>query len=354
MTSAANAAPRPMVIAGWWFPERGSRRLPARLEVLIETGEACVRTDDPGASVLPLDLSVMTVSTRVGRIPRRLSWPDGAVLETDDNDAVDRLMRTLGRGRSASWAHGLERGGWRFVAAVVVMLVAAYGILVHGVPAAADGVAGVLPDSVAQAADEQALWTVEQMTAPSKAPAGTREDLQALVDELALAAKHEGRLTLLLRDGAGGIGANALALPGGTLVVTDQMLDLMEDPDHMAAVLAHEIAHVEERHGLRRVARAAAWTLMLTVVVEDVAAIGDLAATIPAVLVDAGYSRQFETEADSRAVAILRAAGRDPAAVPTALAKLAEMCDDACEGGWLDTHPGIQERVEETRVLAAQ
>ncbi len=47
------------------------------------------------------------------------------------------------------------------------------------------------------------------------------------------------------------IGANAFALPGGIVIVTDQLMQLAEHDDEILAVLAHEIGHVKHRHVLR-------------------------------------------------------------------------------------------------------
>jgi Zn-dependent protease with chaperone function len=103
--------------------------------------------------------------------------------------------------------------------------------------------------------------------------------------------------------GGGKIGANAFALPGGFVVLTDELVALAETDLEIIAVLMHELGHVEMRHTLRQTLQGALPGLLLAAMTGDV---DSLASGLPAALMQLRYSRQMETEADAYALASLR------------------------------------------------
>ncbi len=155
---------------------------------------------------------------------------------------------------------------------------------------------------------------------------------------------------------------NAFAAPGGLIAVTRGMLRLCRTEDELAAVLAHEIAHVNHRHGLQAIKKSR-WTgAFTTVLVEAGKQLGgaDLAealrafegaiADVTQTLVNSGYSRTAEREADATAVRILRRAGYDPWALVTMLEAMARQLR-AGGADFARTHPHPQERIREIRPL---
>ena len=134
---------------------------------------------------------------------------------------------------------------------------------------------------------------------------------------------------------------NAAALPGGTIVIFEELLAESDRPEDMAGVLAHELAHVERRH----VTQAMIRDLGLGLVVSAFG--GNTGGSVNGLL-SAGYSRGSERQADSDAIAKLRAAGIDP--LPTAgfFKKLADQeakLGRVAQGlSYVSTHPMSQER----------
>ena len=149
---------------------------------------------------------------------------------------------------------------------------------------------------------------------------------------------------------------NAFAAPGGLILVTRGMLACCRSEDALAAVLAHEIGHVEGRHGLRAI-RQSRMTSALTILAaegskqfggEDLAAlsqafegsIGDVTST----LMTSGYSRGLEREADSSAIRILKLAGYDPNALVDMLQQMEKRLPPG-SGGFGKTHPEPADRI---------
>ncbi|MBU1405664.1 MAG: M48 family metallopeptidase [Proteobacteria bacterium] len=151
-------------------------------------------------------------------------------------------------------------------------------------------------------------------------------------------------------------GINAFAAPGGLIFISRGMLRCCKDEDALAAVLAHEIAHVQLKHGLQAIKTSrltSAFSIMategakqaggpqlaqLTGIFED--SIHDVTAT----LVNSGYSRAFEREADVAALEILRRAGYDQRAL---VAMLGEMKQRLNPQGldFAKTHPDPADRI---------
>lgn len=105
---------------------------------------------------------------------------------------------------------------------------------------------------------------------------------------------------------------NAFALPGGKIYLFSGLLEESETPDEIAAVLAHEIAHVEKRHGIRQLIRI----LGISIVVKLSVGIGftdiDTLETLTEIvntLAILRYSREFEEEADLYAFERLKKSG---------------------------------------------
>src|SRR5690606_4047665 len=120
----------------------------------------------------------------------------------------------------------------------------------------------------------------------------------------------------------GDFGANALALPHGALVVTDELVFLLEDDRELLGVLAHEIGHVVHRHALRSVLQNSAVFVVIALVTGDVSSGAVLGGALPAFLLQRRFSRAFEREADAHALATLRAAKIPPQHFAEALERL--------------------------------
>ena len=149
---------------------------------------------------------------------------------------------------------------------------------------------------------------------------------------------------------------NAFAAPGGLIFVTREMLRLCKNEDELAAVLAHEIAHVELRHGIQAIEKNRRTEALKILAVESTKTFGkkelsELTSTfensigdITSTMINNGYSRGFEREADAAAVKMLSLLGYDPAALAS---MLREMEKKLKPGGpdFAKTHPSPASRI---------
>lgn len=330
-----------------YYDGRTSARRPVRVRgytgIIQVVGEG-LRLDVP--------LTKVQVDPPVGGTRRALHLPGGAQLQTDDHAAVESLFP---RPRAIeTWVHALERSWPYALAAVAVVGAFAWWAVVDGLPRAAKIAAGFVPPAVETRLGEQTLAILERSECRPSALGGARqESLQrrfaALTEGLA-----DGYAYRLLPRACGRIGANAFALPGGPVVITDPLVNLAQNDDQIAAVLAHEIGHVHYRHGLRLALQAAGLAALAVALLGDATAITSLATTLPAALLQRGYSRELEAEADDYAFERMRETGLPPRAFAEMM-QLLEKDHEARSGGassdYLSTHPATARRIE--RALAA-
>jgi len=143
---------------------------------------------------------------------------------------------------------------------------------------------------------------------------------------------------------------NAFSTPGGYVAVTLPLLRLTESEDELAAVLAHEVAHITLKHGLNSVRRARR-AEMVRVLGEEVLDLEsyrkmllDVATDLSHLLLERGFSRHEEMQADSVAVRLLADAGYDPAALIRVLRKIADL-ENVSGPSILRSHPPAPERI---------
>jgi len=149
-------------------------------------------------------------------------------------------------------------------------------------------------------------------------------------------------------------GVNAFSLPGGYIYVTQGLLAAVESEDELAAVIAHEMAHVCLKHGMDLARREAKMNNQMALAVLAAVMAGErvdpgnmllLGSLLKTGLLN-GYSQQAENQADARAVAYLQRAGYRPVAVLTVIEGLARMqlTHPAVDLGIFRTHPYPQQR----------
>ncbi|WP_041409287.1 M48 family metallopeptidase [Sinorhizobium fredii] len=336
------ASDHPAIAVGEWHPAGSSRSV---LCSLVEAGDRLIVRDETGAELAGGSFSLVEISSRVGRIPRRISFEDGSLFETNDNDAVDRFLAQKGRA-AAGIVHRLERFHPRLIAFIAATILLGGLIYRYALPALVEVAVAVTPPIVPRIMSASTFETMDRtLLDESKLDEVRRGKILDGFRRIAgVSAAGERAYTLNFREG-GPIGPNAFALPDGTLILTDELVKLAGDDDEMiVGVLAHEIGHIEHQHSLRQIYRAAGVAALIMLVA------GDIGSGAEDVLVEGGgllalsYSRAAEAEADRHSVELMMKAGLDPAAIARFFELLETKLDDHSETSILSTHPGTPER----------
>lgn len=334
--------------AASWFDGRSSRAQPVGLTLSADA------------------LSLHLADGRVQRYARRgIQWPertrhgmrqillpDGSLVEVPDGPAWDvwAAEQGLSQPLAVRWALSY-RSVALALAAMVVLSLAAWR---WGIPWAAEIASAWVPQAAREQLDRSVIAQLQargwlQPTALSETQQRRiREDVDAMVR----AAYRDDpappyRLSFhRLPDWAG---PNAFALPGGQIVLTDELVKLLPSTTEathpgVLGVVAHELGHVRLRHGLRMTIEAAAVSAWMGLWIGDTSAV---LAGAPTMLLQAGYSRGHERAADDEALRILQAARVDPRGMVQFFAALRAAVpkrdgNDPLFG--LSTHPPDSER----------
>ncbi|WP_455383048.1 M48 family metalloprotease [Salinispira pacifica] len=154
---------------------------------------------------------------------------------------------------------------------------------------------------------------------------------------------------------------NALSTPSGLVFVTRGLLRLAKSEAEVAAILAHEIGHIEDKHALKAIKTSRITTALTGAALtgaqmasnQDVAQLTDAFSgsinDITQTLVNTGYSRSAETEADEAAVQILERAGYDPRALVSVLQSMKANVPQNSGVSFTRTHPLPADRITDVQ-----
>lgn len=300
---------------------------------------------------------------------RDVQWPErtrhgkrvahlagGGLVQTDDTVAWDTWVAA--NGQHESLVVKMQQS-WRTVLASAVILICLIGaVYAWGLPLLSDVLVEATPASVDQSLGEAALTAVDaQLMAPTQLSADEQSRIQEAWKQVVAAQAPEQvpQWELVFRKSK--IGPNAFALPGGTMVMTDEMVKLVDgDTQVLSAILGHELGHLQHRDSLRMLIQVGVLGSISSVALGDFSSV---MATVPVLLGQAGYSREAEHAADVYSVQVMKAAHISPAVMVVMFDKMAERNrekakgaakdGDAEEPSWLGiafaSHPADAERI---------
>jgi Zn-dependent protease with chaperone function len=295
------------------------------------------------------DIASMRISPRLARIARTIEFSDGARVLANDHAMFDqwfpndnRLQRVVDR---------LERHAQAVAASIVICLAMGVVTFVWGVPWMADRIAAQVPTEVEQSLGSQVLGQLDNYFGfkPSKVSQERQDALSARFATLGAGLPGASHYRLAFRD-AKSVGPNALAIPGGTIVITDQLTRLFSDDREFDAVVTHEIGHQQRHHALRQTLRSSFVLVIAALFTGDVSSASTIVVAVPTFLLQSHYSRGFEEEADAFAFATLAGHNISPAWFASAMRKLDDHydIDKGRDGGtaYLSSHPSSASRID--------
>lgn len=166
--------------------------------------------------------------------------------------------------------------------------------------------------------------------------------------EMKIPSKYDIRITVVRSKEV-----NAFAIPGGHIVVYEGILEGMDSYEELAALLAHEFTHVEQRHSLRSIFREYSSRIFLALLFGQSDVVSSVLIGNADQLKGLSYSRSLETEADEEGAALLAARRIDCAG----FVRLFELLKKESAGQripeFVNSHPNLDRRIESIRDLPA-
>jgi Zn-dependent protease with chaperone function len=332
-----------MRLTGTYYPPGSSRAIAVTLRV----GHADLQVSGEGVERHER-LAACPLSEPLGRMARHFTLPDGARVEVVDLGNLAAWEKQQQRSSGLHWVHALE-SRWRWVAAAVLFLLATMAALYLWVlPMAAKQIALRLPPEVSRLATDQALGVFDKLLdfKPSELPEARRKVIDMQFVRMAAAMDPGSGRDYRLKFFHASF-PNAFALPDGLVCVTDALIEEAEHDHEIFGVLAHEIVHVREQHGLRNVLQNSTVFLIWTLMTGDVSTVAGMGSALPAMLAQSGYSRAFEREADLGAADYLIAQGWGVEPLSNLLRRIdPEGFDLGKSGEAFSTHPLTNERIK--------
>ena len=336
-------------IPGTLFDGQSAAATP--VTVTVEGGRVRVGAAD-GTTLKEEALEAVRISEPLGKTPRQLSFAGGVVVEVTDGAALTAALGRVGRGRTrVEWLQENRLAAVGALVATVALLVGAGG---WGIPWAARSLVAVAPPSFERKLGDGVLELLElQLLRPSELDPKRQADTLHQLEVVAHAAAPGVQFRVVVRaNGGPGSGVNAFALPGGTIVLLDELVTRTGGDARLLAVFAHELGHVVRHHSTQRVAQAAGLGGLATLVWGDASA---AAANIPVALALFDYSREAEQEADDDALRFLLAVGLGPRPLFDAFCLLGKVEREERHASiprLLRTHRSVSERLDHVRVAA--
>lgn len=286
-------------------------------------------------------LEQLHLSERSAHAPRKVTFPDGAFMEISDHALFNSML--VSTGYRDSWVVRLQqswRGSLLALGGTLAILALAY---TFGLPLASRSLAFALPVSMERRLGDGVLDYLDQhFFQVSSLSMERQQALRGRFLGMQPARPDSPAYRLLFRKSK--IGPNAFALPSGDIVLTDEIIALMDNDDAVMGVLAHELGHLHERHLTRRIIQSSAIAAAATLIFGDVSAV---IANIPTLMLDLKYSRDAESEADDYALLMLDKNGIAREHLAGAFEKLDKLSPNITP--YLSSHPSGAQRAMRIR-----
>jgi hypothetical protein len=352
-------------VSGFFYSNESSKRHAASINYSEDGNIHCQERDYP--------VDTLLFSNRIGNTARFIDFPDQGKFETPDNESIDKLIKlaeiqghiqtsTFGR-----WAHKLESSS-KFIACTLVMVALfCWSFIEYGLPYFSQEIAMRLPVNIATELGQGSLDILDNSVMEESELSETRKaELTAIFEQLkpkVLSTEHQNSKALSETDGqiplqlvfrkSEAIGANAFALPSGTILFTDEMIALAAHDDELKTIMLHEIGHVVHRHSLQQLIQQSSLAILVVLVTGDLSTTSSILLAAPSLLLEAKFSQSMEQAADSFALEHLSTYGLSGQHFVNIMQRVEEShrakADNSTENQLLDyfsSHPSTEERLK--------
>jgi Zn-dependent protease with chaperone function len=230
---------------------------------------------------------------------------------------------------------------------IAAAFAATIAFFIFGLPWIARPVAALIPASWEEPVGDSTVEIINQVFARGRKRCDGADGsaaLRSLTRKLAASVDTPYDIRVSVADSGM---VNALAAPGGRVVIFRGLIERARSADEVAGVLAHEMAHVVRRHPTQGMIASLGWSALLSVFTGGASLSNEATARLVAHLATSAYGRELEAEADEGALAMLDAAGIGSAG----LASFFRSMEGQEQAGfqlpeYLSTHPQTTKRLD--------
>jgi len=290
----------------------------------------------------------MVIQAPVGSLPYKILLAEGHLFEAENNQETKKFLEFCQKPNAESWLSYLEQKKTVILVGIIILAGLVITVPKYGLPWMGDQVAHWIPQSWLMMAGDETLEILdESFFSPSELAPQDQDQFTKEFNRMASLVLKDQTARLVFRQSEE-IGPNAFALPGGLVVLTDELVEIAEDRAGVIGVLAHELGHVQLKHPARRLVRSLMALALVSLIFDDAATFAEELAAISGSLISLAYTREFEEEADRAGKEILIGAGLSPIPLADLLQKLSDGCEENCSQlpEWLTTHPSVPSRIE--------
>ncbi len=316
-------------------------------DIIIETETGVTRK---------LTISSLKISPRVAHIQREILLPDGEMFTTFDNDAVDAMIAKIFPKHKVSIAsvlYYLESHIVAILSLIAVTTIIAFVFIKFLFPATVTHIAFSIPSSTIQRISETTIEYLDnQFFTKTQLSQNQKNAINSQFKEFikTIPQKKDYTFKLILRHSSF-IGANTFALPDGTIIITDDFVNLLHHKHELFVILAHETAHVVYRHGVRNILLNSGLLVIVIAIAGDVVSTTTIG--LPLLLIHNGYSREFERQADLYAVEYCKKHHISGTHFVNLYKRLQQKTPDNIPS-LLSTHPADEERIALFKAINAK
>jgi Zn-dependent protease with chaperone function len=324
----------------------GSTEHCAAVLYLSEQGQVQLYAEHDQSLLIEAPVQSYQVAEVLPGLPADLLFDSGAVFSPADH------QWRWPKSRRQNLTVMLETNKSLILLSVIAVPVLIWWLSTVGLPKAATALVPWIPVSVEESIGQQSMQMFDRtlLSASELSPElqqSIRHQWHTALMQLNLTSGYKYQLNFRSSER---LGANAFALPGDFLTITDELVRRLEhQPDAILAVLLHEVGHVEQRHGMQLAARATASTIVMSVLFSDLEGVTEAILGTGTSLVQSAFSRDMERQADHFSTQSLLKLNKSPKAFVEAMQALTKGLPEEELVPWLEylkSHPDTKERIE--------
>jgi len=301
--------------------------------------------DNEGKLIEKSEINEIIIDVSVQGIPNSIKFSSGALFSPADSS-----FRWKFSSNSSKISEKIRSKNITIIVSIFLLPIILWIGVSKLLPQLAEEITKTVPETLIVKISQNALSRVDKLTFQSSLiPDQDRSEIEALFNGAVKSVSSKNKYNLLFFNSEV-IGANAYALPDGTLIITDDLINkLIDYPEAILAILLHEIGHVEKNHTMRLIIESLGVGIIFYYIVGDIPGLTEIITGSAFNLIQNSFSREMELEADEYSLKKLENLGIPKDAFIFAMQNLID--DDNLDNKgkivrYLSTHPQVEERIE--------